>query len=124
MKSEKVALITLVFSTMIIQRFLHLIASFFLFAAFILTLLVIIGQVSNKPFLNILYFVQANNGQYNLSYNFGLWYVHTEKTNKQTNSHLLTHWIGHIVKVNIMPQFNNVVNQLQPTIGPRHRDSL
>lgn len=73
MKSEKVALITLVFSTMIIQRFLHLIASFFLFAAFILTLLVIIGQVSNKPFLNILYFVQANNGQYNLSYNFGLW---------------------------------------------------
>lgn len=32
-----------------------------------------IGQLSNKPFLNILYFVQANNRQYNLSYGFGLW---------------------------------------------------
>ncbi|CAO3615690.1 unnamed protein product [Mucor hiemalis] len=77
MNGDKVALTTFVFILMIIQRFLHLLASFFLFVAFILELLVILGQLSNKAFLNILYFVQANNGQYNLSYNFGLWsYCH------------------------------------------------
>ncbi|KAI8336254.1 SUR7/PalI family-domain-containing protein [Chlamydoabsidia padenii] len=45
----------------------------FTFASFILNLFIVIGQLSNKPFINRLYFAQAtqqNSGQY---YNLGLW---------------------------------------------------
>jgi hypothetical protein len=54
---------------------LGVLASFFLFASFILGLFILIGQLSNKPFINIISFVHANNPQYNLSYQFALWQV-------------------------------------------------
>ncbi|KAI8647599.1 SUR7/PalI family-domain-containing protein [Parasitella parasitica] len=56
-----------------VQRILGLAASFFVFSSFILELFVMIGQLSNKPFLNLIYFLKSNNPQYNLSYGFGLW---------------------------------------------------
>lgn len=60
----------------IMSRYLlGLLASFFLFASFILGLFILIGQLSNKPFINIISFVHALSPQYDLSYDFGLWQV-------------------------------------------------
>ncbi|KAL9553589.1 hypothetical protein MBANPS3_003223 [Mucor bainieri] len=56
-----------------IQRILGLAASFFVFSSFILELFVMIGHLSNKPFLNVIYFLKANNPEYDLRYSFGLW---------------------------------------------------
>ncbi|KAI9283191.1 SUR7/PalI family-domain-containing protein [Sporodiniella umbellata] len=52
---------------------LGLLASFFLFASFILGLFILIGQLSNRPFINLISFVRAFNPRYDLSYDFGLW---------------------------------------------------
>ncbi|CAO3624441.1 unnamed protein product [Cunninghamella blakesleeana] len=47
--------------------------SLFLFFAFILNLFILIGQLSNKVFINAIYFVQVTDQQSSSSYNFGLW---------------------------------------------------
>lgn len=47
--------------------------SLFLLFSFILELFLMIGQLSNRQFLNKLYYVSAWNPQQNLAYNFGLW---------------------------------------------------
>ncbi|KAI8344052.1 SUR7/PalI family-domain-containing protein [Chlamydoabsidia padenii] len=46
---------------------------FFLFSSFILNLFIVIGQVSNKPFINRLYFAQASQKSTGQYYNLGLW---------------------------------------------------
>ncbi|CAO0801257.1 unnamed protein product [Mucor circinelloides] len=47
--------------------------SLFLLFSFILELFIMIGQLSNRQFLNKLYYASAWNPQQNLAYNFGLW---------------------------------------------------
>ncbi|KAI8069932.1 hypothetical protein BC940DRAFT_296511 [Gongronella butleri] len=50
-----------------------LFGTFFTFASFILHLFIIIGQLSNRPFLNILSFANLVDKSTNQQYNLGLW---------------------------------------------------
>ncbi|KAI8099601.1 SUR7/PalI family-domain-containing protein [Halteromyces radiatus] len=62
--------------------------SFFTFASFILNLFIVIGQLSNRAFINRLYFAQAYHLSSSQYYNLGLWnYCTSNDQGVQSCSH-------------------------------------
>lgn len=96
---------------------LGLLGSFFLFASFILGLFILIGQLSNKPFINLIAFVHAINPPSNLSYQFGLWQV-----SLKIKSYFKTHFtcIGRTALARPMLLSKDAMVTLQHTTGQQH----